>query len=107
VEAPRPLTITPLDTPAGVILALCGEADITNFQAMALALWSHLPAGVTKLILDVENLSFLDSIAMRVLVQVAKVLQGRHGRLTLIRPQDTVFKVLEVSGASTFMLIQR
>lgn len=107
MDTPTPLLITALPLPNGVRgLKLSGEADASNFQALAEALFSQLPEGVTRLIVDLAGLSFIDSLALRPLVQAARVLRSRHGGLTVLQPQRAVLQALQVSGASTLMLVQ-
>jgi anti-anti-sigma factor len=103
---PELLTITTRDTPAGIIVALAGQADVTNSGRLVEALMGQLPAGVTRLIVDIARLSYMDSIALRALVMAARVLKNRGGRLTVIHPQKAVTRLLAVTGADTLMFIQ-
>lgn len=101
------LTSTSKLTPAGWVVTLAGQADITNFDVLREALFAHLPPGATRLIIDATALEYLDSMALRSLSMAARVLKKHDGRLTMINPQPAVLKLLELTGASTLMTIIR
>ena len=100
------LSITEQDTPAGVIVVLAGEADVLNSGRLVEALMQRLPMGVTKLVVDVARLAYIDSMALRALVMAARVLKQRGGRLTLLQPSSTVQKMLMITGADQYMTVQ-
>ena len=101
------LSVTVRDTPAGQIIVLDGQADITNFRLLAEGLFGHMPLGRKKLIVDAAKLAYMDSMALRSLAQAARVLKQRGGHLTLLNPQLAVLKLLELVGADTYMVIQQ
>lgn len=100
------LTITPKMTPAGTIVHLAGQADVLNSGRLVEALCGFAPLGVTRLLVDCSQLAYIDSMAMRAFVVVAKVLRNRNGWLTLIQPREAVSRMLMITGADTFMKIQ-
>ena len=100
------LTITPRDTPAGLVLELSGEADVLNSGFLVETLLSHLPTGVSRLLVDVAQLAYIDSMALRSFVVAAKVVRNRGGWLTLIQPRDAVRRMLAITGADTYMVLQ-
>jgi len=100
------LTITPKSTPAGTIVHLVGQADVLNSGRLVEALCAQVPLGVTKLLVDCSQLAYIDSMALRAFVVVAKVLRNRDGWLTLIHPRDAVARMLMITGADTYMHVQ-
>ena len=64
---------------------------------------AQLDTGARLVTVDASGLSFLDSASVRVLVLVARALQGRHGRLVLVRPQPVVARLLEITGADRLL----
>jgi anti-sigma B factor antagonist len=100
------LTITPRLTPAGTIVELAGYADVSSSGRLVEALCSQLPPGAVKLIVDVADLAYMDSIALRALVVAAKVLKNRGGVLTVLHPREAVSRMLTQTGTDTLVLIQ-
>ena len=101
------LTITPQSTPAGTVVHLTGQADVLNSGRLVEALCGLVPIGVTKLLIDCSRLAYIDSMALRAFVVVAKVLRNRNGWLTLIHPREAVLRMLTITGADTYMRIQQ
>lgn len=100
------LTITPRLTPAGTIIELSGQADVTNSGRLVEALCTQLPPGAVRLVLDVSQLAYMDSMALRALVVAAKVLKNRGGQLTVLHPREAVRRMLSLTGVDTLVLIQ-
>jgi anti-anti-sigma factor len=101
------LTVTVKDGPEGPVLVLEGLADFSNFQALAEVLHGHIADhGSSRLVVDAEALSYVDSLANRVLGQAARVLRDRGGQLILVRPTPAVLAMLQITGTSTLMHIQ-
>lgn len=100
------LTITPKMTPAGTVVELVGQADVLNSGRLVEALCSQAPLGVTRLLVDCSGLAYIDSMALRSFVVVAKVLRNRDGWLTLIQPREAVLRMLMITGADTYMRVQ-
>jgi anti-anti-sigma factor len=69
-------------------------------------LTTQLDTGARLVTVDASELSFLDSASLRVLVLAARALQGRHGMLVLVRPQPTVARILEITGADRVLDVQ-
>ena len=61
--------------------------------------------GVTELIIDLKELSFITSAGLRVLA-VAQKMMKRQGRLVIRDPQPDVQEVFDMTGLSNFMEIE-
>src|SRR5690348_10653428 len=68
---------------AGPVMMLSGEADITNVDQLEDALNAQITAGARILTVDLSGLRFADSTAIVALVQAARTLKARGGRLDL------------------------
>ena len=79
------------------------EADPTAAAVLRELLAAQLDTGARLVTVDASGLSFLDSASVRVLVLAARALQGRHGRLVLVRPQPVVARLLEITGADRLL----
>lgn len=100
------LEITEVMSPAGVVVVLAGQADVLNSGRLVEALMQRLPAGVTKLLVNTAQLAYIDSMALRALVMAARVLNNRDGKMTLIQPREAVLRLLTLTGADKYMIIQ-
>jgi anti-sigma B factor antagonist len=77
-------------------LRLIGELDLSSFE-IAMAELEPLLAEGGNLELDLEDLTFLDSSGIRVLIKCRTGLEGR-GRLRLRGANPHVAKILEIAG---------
>jgi anti-anti-sigma factor len=91
---------------SGPVIVLSGEADYQGVAQLSAALTAQLAAGTTRLLVDVSGLRFADSTSVRALVLTAKALRERDGTLTLVRPQPSVLRVLELMGADQVLAVQ-
>jgi anti-anti-sigma factor len=90
----------------GPLITLSGEADITTAGQLSELITAQLSGGTRHLAIDAAELIYADSMAINVLLTAATTLQGRGGSLLLIRPQETVARVLELIGVSELITIQ-
>jgi anti-anti-sigma factor len=80
-------------------VSLSGELDLVT----ASQLWSEVRAllgdpAVSEAVIDLSELRFVDSSGLEVFVDIRRVLESRHGRLTLTRPQSAVRMTLRITG---------
>ena len=61
--------------------------------------------GVDKVLVDFENLDYISSAGLRVLLATAKKLRGGGGNLRLCNLNETVAEVFEISGFSTIFAV--
>ena len=73
------------------MIAACGELDV----ATATQLEARL-AGNIDTVLDLSELSFIDSTGLRVLVSTAHRAQAEAWEFTVRNPQPTVLRVLKL-----------
>jgi anti-anti-sigma factor len=81
------------------VVALSGEVDMSAEDELAEVLLTELRRpGTADLRIDLEGVTFLDSSAINVLVQVFNAAResGRH--LHLVRARRSPLKVLEMTG---------
>jgi anti-anti-sigma factor len=67
---------------------------------------AQLSTGAQHLMVDVSELSFVDSASVRALVLAARTLRERGGKLVLIRPRSAVARVLELMGVTELLVVQ-
>ncbi len=95
-EAPAQAQITIQDPGASDagLLRIAGELDISNVASLEAAVTATLARRPARLILDVAELSFMDSSALAVLVGAAAAV----GQIHIRNPQPAVRRVIEVTG---------
>jgi anti-sigma B factor antagonist len=87
---------------SAVTVSIAGELDMSTAQALSQHVDEHLSAGVTDLTLDLEQIAFMDSSGLRLLIELNDRSRHQAWRLTLRPPkhEDAVL-VLRATGADT------
>jgi anti-anti-sigma factor len=83
---------------------LAGKLDIAGAQKIDLH-FSVLVGSHRKLIVDLEQVSFLASMGIRTLIMGAKTVKSKGGRMSILKPTPDVEKVLISCGADTLIPI--
>jgi anti-sigma B factor antagonist len=78
------------------VARLRGELDLSTKETFADALEPLVAAG-GDVVVDMEDVTFVDSTGLHGLLSVAEAL-GPDRRLTLRRPRRTLVRLLEISG---------
>jgi anti-sigma B factor antagonist len=99
---PTRLAITDID-PNGV--ALRGEIDAHSAPGLA-DRFSTLPAGDDDVVIDMAEVSFMDSSGLRVLLDLHQRAGQAGRRLVLLTPSQTVTRLLEVSGLLDHFIVE-
>ncbi len=87
-----------------VVVALEGEMDLANADALGGALTAVFEARPSKVTVDLANLSFLDSSGIRCLVIAAQQASAVRSKLVVRRPRRAVLRVLQLTGTDTLLL---
>jgi anti-sigma B factor antagonist len=80
-----------------VVVRLFGELDLYNAPLVRKALLASVADNPERLVVDLSEVSFMDSTALGVLVEARASLQNRRA-LLLAGPGAEARRVLEVSG---------
>jgi anti-sigma B factor antagonist len=78
-----------------VATALVGEMDMGNASEFRRAIESRLESGSIRLVVDMSQLTFIDSSGIRELTVVAKRVREAGGEMVLVAPTREVSRVLE------------
>lgn len=87
------------------ILALRGRLDTDTSADLELAVQDLLAAGARDFLIDLREVSYVSSAGLRVLLALAKQLEGSKGRLRLCALSPAVNQVFEVAGFSKLFAI--
>jgi anti-sigma B factor antagonist len=94
-DAAQPGGDTPHHPP---VVMLKGEVDLAQAPTLREDLETLLAAGHSTVVVDMLDVSFLDSTALGVLVAALGRCQRAGGNLHLIVTEPRVLKVLEITG---------
>ncbi|HEY8009501.1 MAG TPA: STAS domain-containing protein [Rudaea sp.] len=90
---------------AARVLALRGRLDTDTAADMELALQDLLAAGEHDFLIDLSGVIYVSSAGLRVLLALAKRLDGGKGSLRLCGLNASVMQVFEVAGFSKLFAI--
>lgn len=79
------------------MVRLAGEADVTT-QALAEVLGAEAAKKPSLLLVDVSELTFIDSAALHQIVQAHRKLRADGCRLELVGPSREVARILQLSA---------
>ena len=101
----HPLTIEVRPSAGSLTLALMGELDLSSAPTLRACL-EQLDPGVEEIVVDLTDVSFMDSTGLALLVSTEHTLTTRGGRLTVRRPSGAVRRVLMVSGVDQLVSVE-
>jgi anti-anti-sigma factor len=89
---------TTLSSAGDALIALSGELDLSGAPALdqEIEALADRP-GVSRVILDLRGLEFLDSSGLRVVALAERRLSGAGRSLVLVRGSETVQRVFEIT----------
>ena len=85
-------------------LTLEGRLDTITAPELEQALQDVLP-GLTELTLDLENLEYISSAGLRVLLSAQKTMK-KQGTMKVVHVNETVMEIFEVTGFSEILTIE-
>lgn len=88
----------------GVVVTLAGELDLYNAEEVRGALLEACAATPSLLVVDLEEVRFIDSTALGVLIEARSRLDDRSG-FRLAAPGLETRRALEVSGLDRHFLV--
>lgn len=86
------------------LFALSGRIDTTTAPELDQELKSSLD-GVTTLTLDMNDLVYISSAGLRVLLSAQKIM-NKQGKMTIRNANETVMEIFEVTGFSDILTIE-
>src|SRR5262245_58709882 len=87
-----------------VVVSLAGELDLYNAEEVRSALLDACSAEPDVLVVDLEEVRFIDSTALGVLIEARSRIADRHG-FRLAAPGLETRRALEVSGLDRHFLV--
>jgi anti-sigma B factor antagonist len=87
------------------IFSLSGRLDSNTSPELEENIIQTLENGTNNIILNFENLEYISSAGLRVILKTTKDLKAKKGKLLLCSMQDYVREVFEIAGFDTFLPI--
>ena len=84
--------------PGEVAVVLVGEIDLFTVAQAHARLATVLDTGTSVVAIDLQQVSFIDSVGVMLLVNAHRELQRRGGRLNIPRASLPVRRVLKIMG---------
>ena len=86
------------------IVQLSGRLDLNTAPEFETAIFDRIDSGSKNMVVELENLDYISSAGLKILLKLAQVLKGiEGGKLVLCGIKDHVKKVFEIVGFNTFM----
>jgi anti-sigma B factor antagonist len=80
------------------VIALSGEVDIYSAPQFKETLVKGIDEGARRIIVDLTNVSFIDSTALGVLVSGAKRVRPQNGGLDIVCADENITRIFEITG---------
>jgi anti-sigma B factor antagonist len=80
------------------VVTLEGEIDIYSSPQFKEVLLKAIEEGAMKVLIDLTDVTFIDSTALGVLVSGAKRVRPRGGSLDIICIDENIIRILEITG---------
>ena len=87
------------------VFNLKGRLDSNTSPELEAVIASQIENGSNSMIINFENLDYISSAGLRVILKTTKDLKRREGKLMLCAMQDYVKEVFEIAGFDTFLPI--
>ena len=91
------------ELPAGITkVVLHGRLD-TTWAVVTELPFNKVATEKRRIIVDLSDVTFLSSYAIRIFLVGAKIVDGKGGKLVILCPEGNVAKVLRIAGTQTLM----
>jgi anti-sigma B factor antagonist len=88
-----------------VIVRVVGELDLAAAPDVGITIRELLGAGFTSIVVDLRELTFLDSAGVHMLVAAERSVAGHDGTLSLMPGPRSVQRVFELTGTDTLFAL--
>ena len=94
------MTIEQTHVSGQVVLLVAGRMDAETAPQFENKCRSCVAEGLTTLIVDLGDLTYISSMGLRSFLDIGKTLQGKGGALRICRLKGLVKQVFEITGLS-------
>jgi anti-sigma B factor antagonist len=93
-------------TDGGAVVTVTGELDLSNSTWLYECLHDAIDAGVAKIVVDIEHLTYMDSTGLSVLIGAHKRLQAGGGAFSIVNPTVGVARLFNVSRSAPYLTVR-
>jgi len=80
------------------VVVLEGEGDVYSAPEFKEVLVGGIEGGARRVIVDLSQVTFIDSTALGVLVSGAKRVRPRNGNLDIVCTDENIIRIFEITG---------
>jgi anti-sigma B factor antagonist len=99
------LTLTTREADGKTIVAVGGEIDVYTAPKLRDKITELVGQGAYHLVVDMQQVEFLDSTGLGVLVGGLKKVRAHDGSLQLVCNQDRLLKIFRITGLAKVFVI--
>lgn len=92
------LDIQDTDVDGWTVVAASGEIDVATAPELRERLTDLIEGGTTRVVVDMEEVDFIDSTGLGVLVGAVRRARGSDGDVRLVCTNPRILKVLQATG---------
>ncbi|HEY5731893.1 MAG TPA: STAS domain-containing protein, partial [Anaerolineales bacterium] len=82
------------------LIKLEGRLDLNGTYSIEVKFVNHCAGENVRVLVDMSGVSYVSSVGIPMLVNTAKSVTARGGKMTFLHPHANVVKVLELVGVS-------
>ena len=83
-----------------MVIHLVGELDMSTVGTLRAAVQGNLPATTGRLVLDLSELVFCDSLGLGTLLVLSRTARSQGSLLVLRRPSAYFLRMVEIAGVA-------
>lgn len=83
------------------VVGVVGDVDVSNAAKLRDVLDRVLANGESRLVVDLRDVSFMDSTGLGILVGRLKVVRARRGSMHLVCSAPRMLRILSITGLDT------
>lgn len=80
------------------LIKLIGALDMTGTYSIEIEFVRHCEGDNVRVLVDLSKVNYLSSIGIPMLINTAKSVASRGGKMALLNPQQNVAEVLDIVG---------
>ena len=92
------LSVTTTQADGNTVIVVSGEVDAATSDTLRAAIFDVIEDGQSSVVVDMNEVSFIDSSGLRVLIGGYKAADTAGGSLRVGSPSDAVVRLLEITG---------
>jgi anti-anti-sigma factor len=86
--------------------SLSGDLDLVRRDELEALVTAFDSSGSSVAVIDLRDVPFVDSIGIKVMLDLVEVAQRRSGEVVLVEPQRQVLRVLQITGVRRMVRVE-